>query len=93
MYEADREVSMFVVTGSNLWYPDCLISPYICTDAVGDPGPCDPDIIILPVNKVLPIRVLLPVWVVEPVMFKLPVKVVVPIKVLEPVVNKLPVTV
>ena len=36
-------------------------------------GGADPEIIILPVNVVLPDKVLLPIWVVEPDTLKLPV--------------------
>ena len=71
MYEADIELSIFVVTGSNRIYPLCVVSPYILT--VGLEVPKEPEIIILPDKVVFPSKVLFPTCNVEPVIFNEPV--------------------
>ena len=69
---------MFLDTGSNLITPSVCKSPYILTDGVD--GLIDPEIVIEPVNKVVPINVF------DPEVIKLPVTIWSPINVLEPVV-------
>ena len=64
MYDAEMLWSIFVFTGSKRIYPSCCVSPYILM--VGLFAPAAPETIRLPLNVVLPNKLLFPTWTVLP---------------------------
>ena len=81
---------MVLLTGRNLITPLVWVSPKILIVGFITVS-FEPDMVKLPDNVVLPNKLLLPIWVVEPLIFKLPVNDVLPINWFEPEVNNEPV--